>query len=77
MKKSKIVFLVEPDYVIKYPNLALMKFSAKHKKKGDKVYYIKGIKHPNVVPDIIYISTMFTYYAKKTIETINYMQRKQ
>jgi len=75
MKKSKIVFLVEPDYVIKYPNLALMKFSAKHKKKGDKVYYIKGIKHPNVVPDIIYISTMFTYYAKKTIETINYYKQ--
>jgi hypothetical protein len=73
------VLLVEPDYALTYPNLALMKFSAKHKKNNHNIKYIKGNLQPSgnlfcdgYIPNIIYISTMFTYEAKKTISCINF-----
>jgi hypothetical protein len=69
------IYLVEPDHPINYPNLALMKISTQHKRQGDTVQYIKGIPNPDAEyqqPNIIYISTLFTYYSKKIIDCINY-----
>jgi hypothetical protein len=71
--------LVEPDYETKYPNLALMKISTKLKNEGSKVDYFKG-KSPNTLDnyagyDKIYITTLFTYYSKITIDTINYYRK--
>jgi hypothetical protein len=67
------VLLVEPNIVLKYPNLALMKLSAKHKKLGDTTHYVKGEQlFIPFEPDIVYISTMFTYYSKEAIRCINY-----
>ena len=67
------ILLVEPNYPIRYPNLALMKISAKHKKLGDNVRYVKGEHYfLEKIPHIIYISTMFTYYANETINCINF-----
>lgn len=67
------VLLIEPNYPIKLPNLALLKLSTKHKKLGDNVEYFKGNGYFfKNTPDIIYISTMFTYYSKETIDCINF-----
>jgi len=67
------VLLVEPNYPIRYPNLALMKLSAKYKSLGFTTEYLKGEQYfLNKKPDKIFISTMFTYYAKETIECINF-----
>ena len=68
------ILLVEADYKNKYPPLGLMKISAYHKKMGDTVIFVKG-KNKKLqlqVWDRIYITTLFTFYWKKTIETIEY-----
>ncbi|MBA7575396.1 hypothetical protein ES708_17220 [subsurface metagenome] len=44
-----------------YPNLALMKLSAHHKARGDKVY----LNFPLLQPDITYASCVFSWHAKK------------
>ena len=68
------VLLIEPDYKNKYPPLGLMKISTYHKQKGDNVFFFKGCD-----PDLrgfkwdrIYVSTLFTFHYKKTLDTIKY-----
>ncbi|CCQ95922.1 conserved hypothetical protein [[Clostridium] ultunense Esp] len=68
------VLLIEPDYRNKYPPLGLMKISTYHKTLGDEVVFHKG-KNTDLRAekwDRIYISTLFTFYWKKTVETIKY-----
>jgi hypothetical protein len=65
------VLLVEPAFPIKYPNLALMKLSSKYRSYGYEVQYFKG-NDASFSPDIINISTTFTYYAEETIDCINF-----
>ena len=70
----KKILLVEPQYRNKYPPLGLMKISTYHKLKGDQVVFIKG-KNTEIKAqkwDRIYISTLFTFYWKITIDTIKY-----
>lgn len=69
--------LVEPGYRAEYPNIALMKFSTKLKSEGKSVEYFKG-KKPRTLDgdyDEIYITTLFTYEAEETIDTINHYRR--
>lgn len=71
---SKNILLIEPGYKNKYPPLGLMKICTYHKMKGDNVAFFKG-KNPQLRKktwDRIYISTLFTFYWKKTIDTIKY-----
>ena len=73
----KRILLVEPSYRNKYPPLGLMKLSTYHKLKGDFVQFTKGC-----VPQLrhskwhrIYISTLFTFHWKTSIDTIHYYRR--
>ncbi len=70
------ILLVEPGFKTKYPPLGLMKISTYHKMLGDNVTFFKGNKLPYDMHceywDRIYISTVFTYHWKITVETINY-----
>ena len=73
----KKILLIEPDYKNKYPPLGLMKLSTFHKQKGHKVAFYKGCS-PKLQKqhwDRIYISTLFTFYWEKTIETIKYYSK--
>ena len=74
--KPKRVLLVEPAYKVKYPPLGLMKISTYHKSRGDEVVFYKGtsatVRDQNW--DCIYITTMFTFQWKRTIETIQFYQ---
>jgi len=74
MKKTKKILLVEPNYKSLYPPLGLMKISTWHKKRGDKVDFVKGNSLSKKKYSIIYITTLFTYYANEVIETINFYQ---
>ncbi|NMA49990.1 MAG: radical SAM protein [Tissierellia bacterium] len=68
------ILLIEPDYKNKYPPLGLMKLSTYHKMLGDEVVFYKG-KSKNFKEqkwDRVYISTLFTFYWNKTIDTIKY-----
>lgn len=68
------ILLVEPRYKNKYPPLGLMKISAYHKMKNDEVIFVKGKNKElkNQYWDRIYITTLFTFYWDKTIDTIKY-----
>jgi radical SAM superfamily enzyme YgiQ (UPF0313 family) len=68
------ILLIEPDYHNKYQPLGLMKISTYHKNRNDEVVFYKGklrdLKKQKW--DRIYITSLFTFYYKKTIETIKY-----
>ena len=68
------ILLVEPNYKNKYPPLGLMKISTYHKSRGDEVHFIKGTlkDFQSQKWDRIYISTLFTFYYKLTLNTILY-----
>ena len=57
--------------------MGLMKISAYHKKLGDRVKFVKGINHDVDYEywDRVYISTLFTYHWKTTVETIKHYKR--
>ncbi len=68
------VLLVEPNYKNKYPPMGLMKISTYHKILGDEVRFVKGI-NPSIdaeVWDRIYVTTLFTFDFKISVETINH-----
>ena len=74
-RKGRNILLVEPGYRTKFPPMGLMKLSTYHKSLGDTVRFVKGIKKSeqySVYFDRIYVSTLFTYNWKITINTINY-----
>ena len=66
------ILLVEPGYPTKFPPLGLMKISSYHKELGDKITFFKGIKDEAYYTywDKIYISTVFSYNWKVTVDTI-------
>jgi len=68
------ILLIEPEYRNKYPPLGLMKISTFHKLQGDYVHFFKGCSKELLSKkwDRIYIATLFTFYWKKTIQTIDF-----
>jgi hypothetical protein len=74
---SKNILLVEPNYSTKFPPLGLMKISSYHKQLGDRVQFVKGFSQKVAYEywDRIYITTLFTYNWKVTIDTILYYKK--
>lgn len=72
------ILMVEPYYKNKYPPLGLMKISTYHKLKGDKVIFYKGIMPESIFReydfDRVYITSLFTFYYKMTVDTIKKYQ---
>ena len=79
VKRPQRVLLVEPGYKVKYPPLGLMKISSYHKMRGDEVVFYKGTNAAvrDQKWDVIYITTLFTFQWKTTIETIQFYQRNK
>lgn len=73
----KRILLIEPSYRNKFPPLGLMKLSTYHKFKGDFVQFAKGCvpRLQKTMWNRIYISTLFTFYWKTCIDTINYYRK--
>ncbi|HOD98187.1 MAG TPA: hypothetical protein PLU95_06485 [Syntrophales bacterium] len=71
---SRNILLVEPRYPTKFPPLGLMKLSTYHKALGDRVHFVKGPDKdvPYEYWDRIYITSLFTYHWKITLEDILY-----
>lgn len=69
---SRNILLVEPRYPTKFPPLGLMKISSYHKLLGDTVHFVKGYDSEVQYEywDRIYITTLFTYHWKTTIQDI-------
>ena len=70
------ILLIEPDYKNKYPPLGLMKLAYFHKNIcHDTVKFAKGKlkeEYVNIKWDHIYVTSLFTFEWKKTIDEINY-----
>lgn len=81
MKKynSKIL-LVEPQrshkYHTTYPPLGLLKLAAYHKSKGDIVQLVNGCQENTIEPDLIYITSLFTYAWEPVHKVIKYYSEK-
>ena len=71
------VLLVEPNYKNKYPPIGLMKISTYHKMRGDQVIFYKGLMPQKYLSDIdrVYITSLFTFYFNKTVETVKYYKK--
>jgi hypothetical protein len=71
------ILLIEPAYKTKYPPLGLMKISTYHQNQGDEVHFHKGMNASirDQKWDIIYITTLFTFQWKTTVDTIKFYQR--
>ncbi len=75
IRRPRKILLIEPSYKTKYPPLGLMKIATYH--KDDEFEFFKGTNAAlrDQYWDIIYITTLFTFQWKKTIETILFYQR--
>lgn len=73
------VLLVEPDYKNKFPPLGLMKLSTFHQNRGDYVRFTKGqsAEIRALHWDRIYVTTLFTFEWKRTVETIRFYSRAE
>jgi len=70
------VLLVEPDYYTRYPPLGLMKLSSFHKSRGDDIDFVRGlVNNCNYDPDIIKITSLFTYSWKPVHRAIEFYHR--
>jgi hypothetical protein len=76
---SENILLVEAGYHNKLPPLGLMKLATFHKERGDYVRFVKGksVELRRFDWDRVYITTLFTFEWKRTVETIKFYQRTQ
>ncbi|MGA2682026.1 MAG: hypothetical protein ABSF44_09535 [Candidatus Bathyarchaeia archaeon] len=58
---KKHVLLVEPDYYTQFPPLGLLKLSTFYKNQGSTTELIRGTKDCSREPDLIYITSLFTW----------------
>ncbi len=68
--------LVEPAINAKAYNIALMKYARWCEQNGHSYQYVRGIVNPDIRPDKILMSCVFTYYSKKVEKTIDYYLKK-
>jgi hypothetical protein len=70
------VLLVEPPksrkYHTPYPPLGLLKLAAHHRQRGDVVRLVTGISQDGFEPDIIYITSLFTYAWEPVHEVVGF-----
>jgi len=74
------ILLVEPKkskkYHTPYPPLGLLKLAAFHNQKGDRIKLVNGFYEDGFEPNVIYISSLFTYAWKPVHEVIYYYIKK-
>jgi hypothetical protein len=69
------VLLAEPDYYTRYPPLGLLKLGAYHRLKGDSVELVRGLAKPARTPDLIYVTSLFTYAWKPVHEAVGHYKQ--
>ena len=71
------VLLVEPDYKNKFPPLGLMKLATYFREQGVLVEFVKGksLTHRQRRWDAVFVTTLFTWEWKRTVETIRYYEK--
>lgn len=71
------ILFVEPQYYSKYPPLGLLKLASYHRSRGDKISLVRGLEQNlNTDPDIVYITSLFTFAWAPVHKAIEYYQKK-
>lgn len=70
----KSILLVEPAYRSKFPPLGLMRLATYHKKRGDRIAFVRGESEWARVRkwDRIYVASLFTWELPRTADTIDF-----
>jgi hypothetical protein len=70
------VLLVEPQkshkYHTPYPPLGLLKLAAYHRQRGDFVRLVNGVSDNGFEPNIIYLTSLFTYAWEPVHEVVGF-----
>jgi hypothetical protein len=69
------ILLVEPAYYSRYPPLALLKLASYHRVKGDTIELVKGCTYPKHKPDLIYVTSLFTWAWRAVWTSVRYYKR--
>lgn len=69
------ILLVEPDYYSRYPPLGLLKLGSYYRTKGHEVKLVRGVISNSYTPDIINITSLFTYAWKPVHQAIAHYHR--
>lgn len=64
--------LIEPKLASVGRNIALMKWAKWFEINGHIYQYVRGMVKPDIEPDIMMMSCIFSYYSKKYEQTINH-----
>lgn len=79
-RKRLNVLLVEPrkskKYHTPYPPLGLLKLATYHRQRGDIVRLVNGFSDNSFEPDLIYITSLFTYAWEPVHEVIRFYSDK-
>ena len=78
--RPKNILLVEPQksklYHTPYPPLGLLKLATFHKQKGDSIKLVNGFYEDGFEPNVIYVTSLFTYAWKPVHEVIHHYIKK-
>lgn len=66
------VLLVEPDYYTRFPPIGLLKLATYHRIKGDGVTLVRGKKKLEGSPNLIHVTSLFSYSWKPVHEAVKY-----
>jgi len=69
------VLLVEPDYYARLPPLGLLKLSTYHRSRGDTVSLVRGCELIPFRPDLIYVTSLFTWAWRPVWRAVRYYKR--
>jgi len=74
------ILLVEPNkskkYHTPYPPLALLKLATYHRQKRNKIKFVQGFSDNGFDPNIIYITSLFTYAYEPVHDVIRYYSKR-
>jgi len=66
------VLLVEPAYYTRFPPLGLLRLSTYHKARGRTVELVRGPCEPEMTPDLVCVTSLFTYSWESVHEAVSH-----
>lgn len=66
------ILLVEPVYHTRFPPLGLLKLAAYHRLHGDSVELVRGCVKPRKMPDLVYVTSLYTWAWKPVWEAVQF-----
>ena len=70
------VLLVQPSYYSPLPPLGLLKLASYHRRRGDLVELVRCPAMPGFVPDVVYVTSLFTYAWKAVRVAVDFYRSR-